>query len=70
MIEIRNTQRSPIQLMVRSKRAPRTYTTKVVPGIGSKNNVIYIEDEDITDEIHRCENRGLITIKHITATKG
>jgi hypothetical protein len=65
MIEIKNKTRSPIQLLVRSGTAPRSFTTLIVPGIGKGNNVTLIEDERKTDIIERVEKLGLISTKYI-----
>ena len=65
MIEIVNKGRSPIQLVVRSKKAPRSFTTLIVPGIGSGNNIKVIEDERHTDVIDRIERMGLITTRYL-----
>jgi hypothetical protein len=65
MIEIRNKQKSPVQLVVRSKKAPRAFTTLIVPGVGKGNNVRLIEDELVTEYIERVEKMGLISTKYI-----
>ena len=66
MIEIKNKQRSPVQIVVRSKTAPRAFTTKIVPGIGAGKNVILIEDEMATDYIDRVAKTGLIATRYIS----
>lgn len=65
MIEIRNKTRGPIQLLVRSRTAPRSFTTLIIPGIGKGNNIRLIEDERKTDIIERVEKLGLISTKYI-----
>lgn len=65
MIEIKNRQRSPVQILVRSKKAPRAFTTLIVPGIGSGNNVRLIDDERATEIIERVEKMGLISTRYI-----
>ncbi len=65
MIEVKNHQRSPVQLIVRSRTAPRAFTTLIVPGIGKGNNVRLIEDERVTEYIDRVEKMGLITTRYI-----
>ncbi len=66
MIEVKNKSRSPVQLVVRSRTAPRAFTTLIVPGIGAGKNVIYIEDEKMTDVITRVEKEfGLISTRYI-----
>ena len=66
MIEITNTQKGPIQIVVRSKRKLRSFTTQTIPGRGSGNNKVYIEDESFTDYIKLVENYGLISTRRIT----
>ena len=65
MIEIENKGRSPVQIVVRSKVAPRAFTTLIIPGIGSGNNVRIIEDERHTDVIDRVEKMGLISTRYL-----
>jgi len=65
MIEIKNKQRSPVQVLVRSKTAPRQFTTLIIPGIGVGQNVRFIDDEAKTDVIERVERMGLIATKYI-----
>ena len=69
MIEIKNKERGPIQLVVRSRLAPRAFTTLIVPGIGAGNNVIYIEDEKTTEYVARAEEMGHITTRYIPNNK-
>jgi hypothetical protein len=69
MIEIRNKGYSPVQLMVRSRKAPRSFTTKSVPGIGAQQNVILMEDEKVTDQWAVLEQQGLISTRHIPNKK-
>jgi len=63
MIEITNTQTGPIQIVVRSKRKLRAFTTIVIPGRGSGKNKVVIEDEAATDYIQLVENYGLISTR-------
>ena len=65
MIEIRNKERGPIQLVVRSRTRPKAFTTLIVPGVGQNKNVILIEDEKTTDYVDRAEKSGHISIRHI-----
>lgn len=60
MIEIKNKSRSPIQLVVRSRKSSRSFTTLAIPGIGAGKNIYYLEDERKTDYIDRVEKMGLI----------
>jgi hypothetical protein len=71
MIEITNRQKSPVQVLVRSRRSPRSFTTLNIPGIGKGNNIYLLEDERITDYIERVEKLGLISTRKINRlTKG
>ena len=65
MIEITNKSRSPIQLVVRSRKAVRAFTTKVLPGVGTGKNVYLLEDERTTEYIGRMESLGFITTRQI-----
>lgn len=65
MIEIKNKLKSPVQVLVRSRKAPRAFTTLVIPGVGKGNNVRLIEDELNTEYIERVRKMGLISTKYI-----
>lgn len=65
MIEIKNKQKSPVQIIVRSRKAPRAFTTLIIPGIGKGQNIRLIDDELKTDYIERVEKMGLISTKYI-----
>lgn len=65
MIEIKNKLKSPVQLVVRSRKAPRAFTTLIVPGIGKGNNIRLIEDELATEYIERVEKMGLISTRYL-----
>lgn len=65
MIEIKNKGRSPVQLVVRSRKAPRAFTTLIVPGIGKGKNIRLIEDELATEYIERVEKMGLISTRYV-----
>jgi hypothetical protein len=65
MIEIRNKTKSPVQVLVRSKKSPRSFTTLIVPGIGAGKNIVLIEDERTTEVIDRLEKLGLISTRYI-----
>lgn len=69
MIEITNKQRSPISLTVKSKKAPRTFTSLTVPGLGAGHNVRIIPDEFTTEYIERAEKQGLISTRYIPQSK-
>jgi hypothetical protein len=65
MIEITNKHRSPVQILVRSRKSPRSFTTLIIPGVGKKQNIRLIEDEAKTDIIDRVEKMGLISTRYI-----
>jgi len=65
MIEITNKQRFPVQLVIRSRKAPKSFTTLNIPGVGKKKNVYYLEDERTTEYVDRAEQMGLISTRHI-----
>ena len=65
MIEIRNKKRFPVQLIIRSRRTPNSFTTLNVPGVGKGKNIYYLEDERVTPYIERIEKMGFITTKYI-----
>ena len=65
MIEITNTQRGPTQVMVRSKRKLRAFTTLVIPGRGSGHNKVVVEDEAVTDQMKMVESHGFISTRRI-----
>jgi hypothetical protein len=65
MIEVKNKMKSPVQLVVKSRKAPRSFTTLIIPGIGKGKNVRLIEDELKTEYIDRVEKMGLISTKYI-----
>lgn len=65
MIEIKNKQKSPVQILVKSRKAPRSFTTLIIPGIGKGNNIRLIDDELKTDVIDRVEKAGLISTRYI-----
>ena len=65
MYELKNKTRGPVQVIVRSKMAPRAFTTLNIPGIGKGKNTVYIDDERHTEYIDRVENMGLIVTRYI-----
>jgi len=65
MLEIKNKKKFPVQLVIRSKKATRTFTVLNIPGIGGGKNVYYLEDERATEYIDKAEKDGLITKKQI-----
>lgn len=56
MIEITNLKRHPVQIVVRSKAAPKSFTTLNVPGVGRGQNVRYISDEMNTVYVANAEH--------------
>lgn len=66
MLEITNKNKFPVQLVVRSRRSVRSFTTLNLPGVGSGKNVYLLEDERSTQYIDRAANDGLVTIRKIT----
>lgn len=67
MIEIKNKTNGPIQLVIRSRTSPRSFTTLNIPGIGAGNNIYLLEDERNTEYVERAEQMGLISTRHITS---
>lgn len=65
MIEITNLQKFPVQLVIRSRKAPNSFTTLNIPGIGKQKNKFLLEDERATVYIERAETAGLIATKVI-----
>lgn len=65
MLEIKNKGRSPVQLVVRSKAAPMSLTTLIIPGVGKGKNVRLIEDEAVTEYIDRVEKMGMISTRYV-----
>lgn len=65
MLEIKNKQKYPVQLVIRSRKAPRAFTCLNIPGVGGGKNVYYLEDERATEYIDRAEKEGLISTKQI-----
>jgi hypothetical protein len=65
MLEIKNKQKFPVQLVIRSRTAPRSFTTLNIPGVGSGKNIYLLEDERATEYIDRAEKNGLISTRHI-----
>lgn len=61
MIELKNLNKFPVQLIVKSTRIPNSFTCLNIPGIGKKNNIFLLEDERATEYIDRAVEAGLIT---------
>jgi hypothetical protein len=70
MLEIKNKNKFPVQVMIRSRSASRSFTTLIIPGVGAGKNVVLIEDEKSTPYLERVEKQhGLITTRHIPDNK-
>jgi len=69
MLEVTNKLRSPIQIMVRSKRKVDSYTTLTIPGIGGGKNTVILEDERMTENIERLRKDKLLEYKYIEDVK-
>lgn len=66
MIEIRNKNKFPVQLVVKARQKPNSFTTLNIPGRGAGKNVYYLQDELTTEYVERCEKEfKLITTKYI-----
>lgn len=65
MIEITNKQKSPVQVVIRSRKGARAFTTLNIPGRGAGRNVYLLEDERKTKYVDRVEGMGLISTKYI-----
>ena len=66
MIEIKNKTRSPVQILIRSRKSPKSFTTLNIPGVGAGNNSYMLEDERSTEYVERAEQMGLISTRHLT----
>jgi len=66
LLEIRNRNKFPVQLVVKSRRAPNSFTTLNIPGIGSGKNIFLLDEERTTEYIDRAEKNGLISIRNTT----
>ena len=65
MLEIKNKNRFPVQLIIRSRKAPRAFTTLNIPGTGCGKNIFYLEDERATEYIDRAVKEGLISVRSV-----
>lgn len=66
MIEIKNKNKFPIQLVVKSRKKPNSFATLNIPGRGAGKNIYYLQDELTTEYVDRAEKDfGLITTRHI-----
>jgi hypothetical protein len=62
MIEIKNKTRGPVQVLIRSRRSSKSFTTLNIPG----RNTYLMEDERNTEYVDRAEKMGLISTRHLT----
>lgn len=81
MLEITNITKSPIQVLIKSTKGAylresgncldttRAFKSYNIPGLGSGKNQLTIEDEKVTEYIHRLVKQKLITIRHVTVKK-
>lgn len=65
MLEIKNNQKHPIQLVVISREGTRQFTTLNIPGVGKGKNIYFLEDERTTDYIDIAVKKGYISVRHI-----
>lgn len=65
MYKITNKQKSPVQILILSRRRARSFTVCNIPGIGAGKNIYYLEDERKTEYVDRVENMGLIEVSYI-----
>lgn len=65
MLEIKNKNKFPVQLVVRSRKSPRSFTTLNIPGVGCGKNVYLLEDERATEYIDRAVKDGLISTRQL-----
>jgi hypothetical protein len=66
MIEIKNKTKGPVQLVIRSRTAPKSFTTLNIPGVGAGKNIYILEDERNTEYVERAEKMGLISTRYLT----
>lgn len=66
MIEIKNKTKGPVQVLIRSRKSPKSFTTLNIPGVGSGKNTFVMEDERNTEYVERAEKIGLISTRHLT----
>lgn len=65
MIEITNKQKSPVQVLIRSRDGSRAFTTLNIPGRGAGHNVYLLEDERKTKYIDDVESLGWISTRYV-----
>ena len=66
MIEIKNKTKGPVQLVVRSRVAPRAFTTLNIPGIGNGRNVVILEEERIVEKVlERLVKTEMVSTRYV-----
>lgn len=65
MLEIRNLTRSPVPLIVRSRRevpgsGSKSFTTLIISGIGKGKHIYYLDEERTTTYVERAVKDKLI----------
>lgn len=70
MIEIRNLKKHPVQLIIRSRSTPRSFTVLNIPGIGSGKNIFNLEEERSTEYIDRAQKAGLVSTRYLANSYG
>lgn len=63
MLEITNKTKSPLQLMLRSRKKVNGFGLTVLPGMGKGKNKIVIRDEEMTPQIQSLRDLKLLTIR-------
>jgi hypothetical protein len=70
MIEIRNLKKHPVQLIIRSRLTPKSFTVLNIPGIGNGKNIFNLEEERSTEYIDRAQKAGLISTRYLVNSYG
>lgn len=70
MYRITNKNKSPVQLVIKSKKhGPREFTVLNIPGVGKGKNIYFLEDERMTEYVERAKNDKLILIDYVKNKK-
>jgi len=70
MIEIKNLKKHPVQLVIKSRLAPDSFTVLNIPGIGKGKNIFNLEEERSTEYIDRAVKAGLISTRQLVNRLG
>ena len=70
MIEIRNLKKHPVQLIIRSRLTPKSFTVLNIPGICNGKNIFNLEEERSTEYIDRAQKAGLISTRYLVNSYG